>query len=56
MLHHERFRLDIRKKFILRKSDEELEPLSLSNDQETCRYGSEEHGLVSMVGMGSRWD
>jgi len=25
MLHHERFRLDIRKKFILRKSDEVLE-------------------------------
>jgi len=58
-LHQGRFRLDIWKKFLLRKSDEVLEQAAKGRGvvivpagvQEPCGCGTEGHGLVGIVGM-----
>jgi len=59
-LHQGRFRLDIRKKFILKKSGEALEQVAQGGGggtipggaQEMQRCGTERHGLVGMVVIG----
>jgi len=59
-LQQGRFRLDIRKKFLYRKSCEALEQAAQGSGgvivpggvQKACKYGTSGHGLVGMVVMG----